>query len=374
MKIIHYITFSLMMLGIGCTSNKNTSVKLTNSGAFIDSSKIQKTLQLVYAHPDPVLSKRTEPDEGIEFGFEGGRVVKVNGTYHLFTSEMYKAPIWVKMRLGYWVSNDKINWKRAATIRESSGEFNGKDPRAALWSPLPVWDEENNVWNLFYVAYKAAPNIAEKFLFNHEGRIWRSVSEIKGIEGISGPYKDIEVILEPGPESQSWEGLQGTDSFFPWKVGNTWYAFYGSAKTESKPIEYWRVGFATSNSLAGKWTRMSGRNPAEIEKKGIENPIVSQVSENEWLVVYDHLAESGTIGWGYSEDGINWPNGNFLTVNKTGSEWCKDIRTPLGLVDEGDGKYTIFYSGFEDTPDWNKFMEGDAECSCSIGFIEVEFK
>lgn len=374
MKIIHLISYSLVILGIACTSHTNTSQKQKEAGLSNDSANIRRTLQITYSHPNPVLSKRTEPAEGIEFGFEGGRVVKINGTYHLFTSEMYKAPIWIKMRLGYWVSTDKINWKRAATIRESSGEFKGKDPRAALWSPLPVWDEDNNEWNLFYVAYKSAPNTAEKFLFNHEGRIWRSVSETKGMEGIAGPYKDIEVILEPGPDSQSWEGLQGTDSFFPWKVGNTWYAFYGSAKTETKPIEYWRVGFATSQSLAGKWTRMSGKNPADIEKKGIENPIVTPAYGHGWLVVYDHLAETGTIGWGYSEDGINWPQGNILTINKPDSGWCKDIRTPLGLVDEGAGKYTIFYSGFEEVPDWDKFMAGNAECSCAIGYIEVEFK
>lgn len=374
MRIIHFIIYSLVILGIACTSNTNNSVKSKNAGLLNDSANIRRILQITYVHPNPVLSKRTEPAEGIEFGFEGGRVIKINGTYHLFTSEMYKAPIWVKMRLGYWISSDKINWKRVATIRESSGEFKGKDPRTALWSPLPVWDENNNEWNLFYVAYKASPNTPEKFLLNHEGRIWRSISKTKGMHGISGPYEDIKVVLEPGPESQSWEGLQGTDSFFPWKVGNTWYAFYGSAKTEKKPIEYWRVGFATAQSLAGKWNRMSDINPAEIEKKGIENPIVTPAPGNGWLVVYDNVTEPGAFGWGYSEDGINWPHGNFLTINKPEDGWCKDIRTPLRLVDEGNGKYTMFYSGFEDVPDWDKFMEGTAECSCSIGYIEVEFK
>ena len=66
--------------------------------------------------------------------------MKVGGTYHLFTSEMVGDPIWVKTRFGHWTSRDRLAWTRVATVRESSGEFEGKDPRAALWSPLPVWD------------------------------------------------------------------------------------------------------------------------------------------------------------------------------------------------------------------------------------------
>jgi hypothetical protein len=28
------------------------------------------------------------------------------------------------------------------------------------------------------------------------------------------------------------------------------------------------------------------------------------------------------------------------------------VRTPLRLVPEGDGRFTLFYTGFEETPDW----------------------
>jgi hypothetical protein len=333
-----------------------------------------KQLRVIYSHPKPVLNANN-PDAGdIVFGFEGGRVVKIDGIYHLFTSEMYKPPVWVKMRLGHWTSTDKVTWKRVSTIRESSGEFEGKDPRAALWSPIPVWDDDNNEWNLFYVAYKAKPNTADKFFLGHEGRIWRSVSTIRGKEGISGPYVDKEIVMEPGPESQSWEGLQGIDSFFPYKVGKTWHAFYGSAKTEVKPILYWLVGQASAPSLKGRWVR-STSNPSKIEKKAIENPIITPAFKKGWLMVYDPVVVDGAFGWCYSIDGINWPAGNATPIDTSKNGWCAHVRTPLGLVDEGNGKYTLFFTGFEKKPDWEKLLSGvETGDYCSIGYIEVEWK
>src|SRR5215218_957913 len=135
-------------------------------------------LTLVEQHPTPVITTRSPGAGGIKYGFEGGRVVKVGRTYHLFTSEMVGDPVWVRMKLGYWRSEDRVNWTRVATLVESSGEFAGKDPRAALWSPLPVYDEADRRWNLFYVAYRAAPNTTTQFRMNHEGRIWRAVSTV----------------------------------------------------------------------------------------------------------------------------------------------------------------------------------------------------
>lgn len=196
-------------------------------------------LLLVRQHPTPVITTRTPGAEGNRFGFEGGRAVKVGDVYHLFTSEMVDDPMWVKMRLGHWTSRDRLAWTRAGTIRESSGNHTGQDSRAALWSPLPVWDEDERRWNLFYVAYKSAPSDGKRFLLDYEGRIWRAVSSVRGREGIGGPYEDVGIVMQPGPDSGSWEGLQGTDSFFPWRVGKSWYAFYGSARTEVMPIEHY---------------------------------------------------------------------------------------------------------------------------------------
>ena len=83
---------------------------------------------------------------------------------------------WVRMRLGHWTSADREHWTRVATIRESSGEFAGADPRAALWSPLPVWDDGEERWNLFYVAYRSKPGDGTAFTLNYGALLSQNVN------------------------------------------------------------------------------------------------------------------------------------------------------------------------------------------------------
>jgi hypothetical protein len=330
------------------------------------------TLVLVDRHPAPVITTRSPGAAGIKYGFEGGRVVKVGRTYHLFTSEMSGDPVWVRMKLAHWRSDDKLHWTRVATLFESSAEFEGKDPRAALWSPLPVYDDGERRWNLFYVAYRAAPNTSTQFRMNHEGRIWRAVSAAPGPNGISGPYRDEGVVLEPGPASEPWEGLQGTDSFFPYRVGQEWYALYGSANTEKVPIEHWRVGVASAPSIAGPWRRHPDLNPAPIEPVFIENPIVTRLRDDRYIAVYDTTSDPDAIGYSISTDGINWPAGKSLMLQTTKGAWSPEIRTPLGLVPEDDGTFTVFYTGFEQKPDWSSLMESKPVNTFAIGFARVK--
>jgi hypothetical protein len=328
-------------------------------------------LRLIRQHDGPVLTKRHPDAAGNRYGFEGGRVVKVGSAYHLFTSEMAGDPIWVRMKLAYWRSGDGVEWKRVATLYTSSGEFEGKDPRASLWSPLPVYDETDSRWNLFYVAYRAAPSSGGRFLLNQRGEIWRPVSRIGGVGGIGGPYGDVGVILKPGPESDSWEGLQGTDSFFPYRVGREWRALYGSAKTQVTPIEYWWVGVAAAPSLGGPWKRVSRLNPAPIEKVFIENPIVEPLPDGRYACVYDsNVADA--IGYAFSADGERWDAGSPLVIQPKAGVWAKDVRTPLGLVHESGDEYSIFYTGFEAKPDWPALLDGKGgDASCAVGLVRV---
>src|SRR5919199_331988 len=110
---------------------------------------------LIAARDAPVLTVRSPGAEDNKYGFEGGRALKLGGAYHLFTSEMVGDPFWVKMRLAHWTSPDGLRRRRPSTLLESSGDYTGTDPRAALWSPMPVYDEQNERWKLFYVAYRA---------------------------------------------------------------------------------------------------------------------------------------------------------------------------------------------------------------------------
>lgn len=329
------------------------------------------TLVVIRQLDEPILTVSSPGAEGNKYGFEGGRVIKVDGTYHLFTSEMIEDPHWVKMRLARWTSRDRIHWKRRSTLFESSGDFTGKDRRAALWSPIPIYDDREGRWNLFYVAYQCAPDTAKEWLTNHEGRIWRAVSRAKGRSGIGGPYVDAGIVLQRGKDSDPWEGLQGTDSFFPYRIGDRWYAFYGTAHTETKPISLWQVGLASAPMLSGPWKRCSELNPLSIEKPFIENPVVTRLTDGTYVVVYDNHIEHA-VGYSSSRDGIHWTPGKVLIVQKDKGVWASEVRTPLGLIPEGKDSFTLFYTANEDqlgapnASQWIKTTPG------ALGFVEVK--
>ena len=341
------------------------------AGGTVGAQLADLTLVVTRQLDEPILTVSSPGAEGNKYGFEGGRVVKLDGTYHLFTSEMVGDPHWVKMRLAHWASRDRIHWKRRSTLFESSGDFTGKDQRAALWSPIPIYDEREGRWNLFYVAYQCAPDTAREWLANHEGRIWRAVSQVKGRSGIGGPYVDAGIVLQRGKDSDPWEGLQGTDSFFPYRVGDRWYAFYGTAHTETRPISLWQVGLAWAPSLSGPWKRCTELNPLNIEKPFIENPIVTRLTDGTYAVVYDNHIEHA-VGYSFSRDGIHWAAGKVLIVQKDRGLWASEVRTPLGLIPEGNDTFTLFYTANEDQlgvasrSQWIKTTPG------ALGFVELK--
>jgi hypothetical protein len=303
-------------------------------------------LTLLKQYKDAVITVNSPGAEGNKCGFEGGRALKIGGTYHLITTETLTEVRSVPTRLAHWSSEDRIHWKRISTLYASSGDRSGKDARAALWGPMPVYNEEDGRWELFYVAYRSQLKSSTQWLDAYEGRIWRAVSKTPGKQGIGGPYDDVGVILQPDAESQPWEGLQGVDSFFPYRVGKGWYGFYGSANTEKLPVEHWRVGLAHAPALAGPWKRCVGLNPVQLEKVYTENPIVSQLDDGTFLAVYDRATVSDVptaIGYAYSHDGIHWSAGVGLDLQPK-DRWATRINTPLGLIPEGNNTFTVFYT------------------------------
>ena len=313
------------------------------------------TLQIVEQPATPVLSHGMPGTEGIRYGFEGGCVLKLDNAYHLFVSEMVDDPFWVKMKLAHWGSPDGRKWQRMSTLMESSGNYDGTDPRAAVWAPMPVYSDRDDRWNLFYVAYRCAPDPPDRWLTNHEGRIWRAVSQTPGPHGYDGPYRDVGIVLEPGADSDSWEGLQGTDSFFPFRMGERWLAFYGSANTQDKQIGKWQVGLAESETLAGTWKRLSATNPVALDPQlGVENPVVTRLQDGTYVAVFDVILRSDRLGYTTSPDGRHWSPAQYLVLNSAQS-WVSDLRTPLGLIDEGSGQFTLHYTGYSDLAGVGKY-------------------
>ncbi|MEJ2082238.1 MAG: hypothetical protein P8Y94_08700, partial [Acidobacteriota bacterium] len=77
------------------------AVWLLSAAACSRPNEVAPRLVLIDSDPAPVLSVRTPDAQGNRYGFEGGRVVKLEDGYHLFTSEMAGDPVWVKMRLAH---------------------------------------------------------------------------------------------------------------------------------------------------------------------------------------------------------------------------------------------------------------------------------
>jgi len=326
-------------------------------------------LTIVEEHPVALIKKGSRGSENNKHGFEGGRAIKLDGVYHLFTAEMVGDPVWVKMKLGHWTSPDRLTWMRQGTMYESSGDPTGKDPRASFWSPMPVYNEKEERWNFFYVAYRAQVGP-----LGWNGRIWRAVSTVKGPAGINGPWMDVGVILQPGPiggaweeavmkgaassvdilkpgpESDAWEGSQGVDSFFPYQVGDRWLGFYGSCNGHN----WFKVGLAEAPELAGPWKRFTAVNPVDlVGMRGPENPVVHRLKSGRYIALFEVVARENGFGYADSPDGIHWTKGAELLLTEA-PKTLRKVRTPLGLVPEADGSFTIFFTGYTRAESWGE--------------------
>ncbi|KRD61084.1 hypothetical protein ASE40_05910 [Flavobacterium sp. Root935] len=347
--------------------------KLWNPTFIVEGFSDEKPLfEIIGGENKPVIDEGMSGTEGIQGGFEGGRVVKVGDTYHMFPTERagekgvdyyYDR---VKTRIGHWTSKDAITWKRESTIYQASGTYAVteddnpmNDRRAAIWSYMPVFNEKANKWYGYYLAYTVSKEIEPNHSF---GRIWRCESTVEGINGIGGPYKDMGIIMEPGLDSQPWEGRQGVASFFPYQVGDKYFGFYSGAYPFNSWADYpkksgkgWFVALAESKSLEGPWTRMNkGLEPIKtMHPQFVENPIVSQLPNGLYIAIFD----GGPDGWGHhlpnmiayslSVDGVNWAEAHYLPIETKVDKWWDIMRTPLCLIPEGNDVYTVVYNAID---------------------------
>jgi hypothetical protein len=330
-------------------------------------------LEVLRGPDTPVIDAGSPGAEEIQGGFESGMCVKVGNIYHAFPTEragQKGSPATfdrVKTRIGHWTSTDALHWTRQETLYQASGNYAvspddnpANDRRGALWSFNPVYNEAAGRWNAFYVGYTVDREVFPNHSF---GRIWRAESVQAGPEGIGGPYRDLGIVMEPGLDTQLWEGRQGVQSFFPYQTERGWMAFYGGAIPFLKREDYpkkgvlgWNVGLAQSTSLEGPWTRLDETvNPVtSIHPKFVENPLVYRLPDGRYIAVFDGgpaklpLPEPvelpNKIGYTFSADGVHWEAAQYLDMESAVKKWWDTMRTPLCLIAEGNDEYTILYT------------------------------
>lgn len=281
--------------------------------------------------------------------FEGGTLIRTETGLHLFTTDTSRG---LNTSLVYYHASSleqEFTFVRQVACC-SSARADGTDQRASLWAPMPCYDASIKTWRLFYVEYKSAPSNASGWFWNFHGQIVSAVSTADGPEGIGGPYKDVGIVLRPDSASQSWEGLQGTDSISPpylLRDNLTWAAFYGSAQTQhaaTRPHNLsWYTGLVTTSVLGDPFLRKTPSSLVDFNHGFSENPIVTYLPvKSSYIAVFDDLnAEAQGFGVSWSRDGLHWDTPAALVLVPGGA------RTPLAALPEPDGKtLSVFYTAY----------------------------
>ncbi len=345
--------------------NTLSAQELTPNNAPTQASVTHQTLRLSSAPSAPVIAA-THPDvlsSNNKSGFETGQVVKIENTYHMFVNEMFDRPH-RDLRISYWTSDDALNWKRQNTVINSVPGRTFSNPRAEVWVTGVVFNEDENAWNIFYVAYRAGDADKGEIAGNdYAGRIWRAKSTVPGTNGIAGPYADMGIVLEPDANSQSWEGQQAVACFNPYKVGNTWYSPYDGHN--HLPKGTWPTGLAFAPKLSGPWTRMpEGFNPIPLADVFTENEIVTRLKDGRYLMIYDSMGDQ-EIGYSLSLDGLHWTRETRVKVQEKNHLWAlagdHATRTPLCAIEENDGSFTVLYTAMTGVKGKNFYALG--KCS-----------
>lgn len=316
------------------------------------SSSACPTPRLVWAPGFASINASDDPTN--KHGLEDGIVVRrADGTFSMIAAAMYGEPVWVRMRLDVWHSTDGLRWTRGRSLRASSADFTGADPHSSSWGPFVVRDPANDTWALTYVGYRGAPSNASGWLENFDGTIYGAYAKVAGDDGLDDDFGDAgyaetdHVLLQPddfrtaGPWPHPCQGLQGTDSMYPYPLdGGGWAALVGTSHQET-PNPWpqpgggkWPVSLATAPTLFGPWTRYNPAGPpadapcVDLNGGFSENPIVSRRVDNAsaFQVVHDAIgAEAVGFGYGCSADGIHWPPTVVVKLPF-------GARTPFGLL------------------------------------------
>jgi hypothetical protein len=90
-----------------------------------------------------------------------------------------------------------------------------------------------------------------------------------------------------------------------------------------------------------------GINPVPIAEVFLENPQVTELEEGGHLAVFDSFGDQ-EIGYSISNDGIHWSPEIRIRVQAADNLWSEagdhSMRTPLCVIEEDDGTFTVLYT------------------------------
>ena len=193
------------------------------------------TLKYIEGTLKTIVNSSHPGSAGNRHGYEDGSVVRVGNTTHMVVSEMFGDPMWIRMRLAHWKTEQlggDTGWERVGTLILDGKEMVStanctevNDPRhdAALWSPILF--EEGGTWFMNWVGYNCGRGYSNA---NTHGQIKLA----KSTAGVGGPFESGPILMSDHVGAQSWEGKQGVDSFFAYKPplrDNDLLAVYGSS-------------------------------------------------------------------------------------------------------------------------------------------------
>jgi len=329
-------------------------VCFTQLSAKNSKENLEPQFELVSIHPQPVIGRHVPDAKDVKFGFEGGSVRKIHGVYYLSTTECFDEPKTAAVRIALWKSLDGTHFKRVCIMDKTNYNWNDTTYRMSPWAPILTYDSANERWSVFHVGYKRKPYSTD--VFNMSGKIARQDSKVKGMRGIEGPYSEVHWIdVDNNPDA--WESTNGMLGFYPFQVKNQWYAFFccNGVPIDNNPRSAdslrvankiaFQTGLVKSSRLNGHWERCSSINPVPFDPEFIENPVVTRLKNGCYIALYDGNNDHA-LPYTWSYDGVHWAKRRLLQLDNVPS-WLYHIRTPLSLIEEKDGTYTVYFTAFD---------------------------
>ena len=172
---------------------------------------------------------------------------------------------------------------------------------------MPVYEETETRWNLFYVAYRSQPDPPDRWLTNHEGRISHQCPT-PGRGGYGGPYEDIAVILEPGQRADTCgRDCRERIHFSPIVSEIAGWDSTEAQTRKRNTLASGAMGLCSATDLRGPWQRLSSLNPIRSSPNWVSRTLWSRrVSDGCYLAVFDVIRQTDCFGYATSRDGIHW--------------------------------------------------------------------